>query len=250
MISRADFAHYLHTGSAPIYFKDAMASSHFPDANARLGVDLDEVDLPPTSVPDPILSLGEQDIAIVFQQLHTFSRDLNLLKANKQKISQNAFQNKLCLLQSRLLGLQGKMQSILAECLRLAMLAYLTTTFQIPWNAVRYPFLAKNFRTCYSALGSPESQSQGIRLWFLTIGAISLYGLHDPWLRERWQADIPRPRQWREAEQILRQFPWVDAIHGRLAESAFNVLQFGVDLGPEDTEVLCASGWAICALSM
>ncbi|KAH8667036.1 hypothetical protein BX600DRAFT_436407 [Xylariales sp. PMI_506] len=246
-LCRVDFAYYLHTGHTPVFFADAIAFSYFPGG---LNLDGGPEDNTLFNIPEVIQDLSGQNIACLFRDLQSFSKDLNALKENDQKLPQARFQQQVCRLQYRLLHLQGKLESILDECLRLAMLAYLTTTFQIPFNEVRYPHLAKQLRTCYSAIEVADNRLQHLALWLLTIGAISLYGLQDPWLRERWRIDIPQRLNWDEAKETLHTYPWIDSIHGSLAESAFHVLQYGIDLGPGDSEGLCASGWAICSLEL
>lgn len=55
------------------------------------------------------------------------------------------------------------------------------------------------------------------------MGAISAYGVDEPWLRERWQADVPG-LVWPKAPRLLQEIMWIDVIHDEPGRYAFEAM--------------------------
>jgi hypothetical protein len=162
-------------------------------------------------------------LVVIFRDLRYFAGLMNAATGSNRRLRDTEFQNFICSIQYRLLQLQSTLDGTLGECLRLAMLAFLTTTFQIPGTKVQYPYLASRFRECYCVVEAATSQLQNLVLWLLTVAAISVYGVDEPWLRERWQVDVPS-LVWPEARRRLQEIMWIDAIHDEPGRYAFGVM--------------------------
>lgn len=68
-----------------------------------------------------------------------------------------------------------------------------------------------------------DVQLQNLVLWLLTVTAIFVYGVDEPWLRERWQVGVPS-LVWPEARRRLQEIMWIDAIHDEAGRYAFVVM--------------------------
>jgi hypothetical protein len=201
------------------------------------------------SLPQAVADLNNQELVAVFKDLQQLSNMLNAGSATQRHLSATNFQNRICSVQYRLLRLQGNLDNIIAESLRLAMLAFLATTFQVPGTNLRYPYLARCFRECCGAIEISAPHLRDLMLWLLTVGAISLFSAAEPWLSERWQAEIPPQMTWDEARQHLKNMLWINAIHDQPGQQAFKVLNLEEVLDASrdsSTDKLWASGWAGC----
>jgi hypothetical protein len=90
-------------------------------------------------------------------------------------------------------------------------------------------------------------------LWFLTVGAISVFGVGEPWLRERRQAEVPSQMTWDEARQRLKDIMWINAIHDQPGQQAFKILNLEEVAGTtRDSSIanLWATSWGGCAYEL
>jgi len=201
------------------------------------------------SLPQPVVDLKNQELVAIFKDLQQLSNVLNTGTASHRRLSTTELQNRICSVPYRLLRMQGNLDNILAECLRLAMLAFLATTClsPVPGTEVRYPYLARCFRECCDPLETSTPHLRDLMLWLLTVGAISLFGATEPWLRERWQAEVPSRMTWDEARQRLKDIMWINAIHDQPGQQAFKILnlrEVAVTNGDNSIAKLWASSWA------
>ena len=149
---------------------------------------------------------------------------------NKQRRSESEFQTAICSFQYRLLQLQATLDTVLSECLRLAMLAFLITTFQFPGVRAQYPYLADRLRECCLAIevGAKPEQRDLMR-WLLVIGAISVFDLEEDteqWMLERWKTEVGSVG-WEEARVRLKEIMWIDALQDGIGKKAFERMNSG-----------------------
>ncbi len=217
-----DLAHFLRTGGRPLFGPRQI--SWDPIFGSRpLTVEVIGHDAPSLESQVSVDSLVEPRLATCFRDLQHFTAAINAATP-ANRIPSTIFQETVCSIQNRLMALKYASSDFLAECLRLGMLAFLTTTYQLPGNAVRYPYLAEQFRMCYLAVEAKPELRDLIR-WLLMIGAISVYGLDEPWLRDRWRTDMPeRPGEWEVAKAQLRRVMWMDGLHDHSGKHAYNIL--------------------------
>ena len=188
-----------------------------------------------------------QQLVTIFKDLQRLCNILNAGTIDQQTLPAMEFQDRICSIQYRLLGLQGNLESTISEALRLGMLALLATTIQVPGAGLRYPYLSRRFQKCCGAIETSEPHLRNLMLWFLTVGAISLFGAAEPWLRERWRAEVPSQTTWEEARLRLKGMMWIDTIHDEPGQSAFERLSVeeaaSTNRDNAATKVW-ASGWA------
>lgn len=170
-----------------------------------------------------ISTLKDQRIITIYHDLRYYTDILNQAHATKRKRTAAEFQKVICSIQYRLIQLQGSVEDILSECVRLAMLAVITTTFQVSGSRLQYPYLAKRLKERCFALEISTTESQDFMLWVLIIGVIALYGTEEEWLRRRWQG-VVSVTTWPEARSRLKQIMWINAIHERPGNRAFQIL--------------------------
>ncbi|RFU28801.1 hypothetical protein B7463_g7534, partial [Scytalidium lignicola] len=127
--ARIDLAYSLHSGEKPVFSTGTRLWPPIPE-------DLDPWNVMTPcgapSLPLPVVDLKNQELVAAFKDLQQLSNVLNIGTASHRHLSVPEIQDRICSVQYRLLELQGKLDSILAECLRLTMLAFLATTFQVP----------------------------------------------------------------------------------------------------------------------
>lgn len=181
----------------------------------------------PYRVPS-IDCVQDRRLIIIFRDFQFFVGLMNTA-ASSNRLRDTDFQNFTFSIQYRLLQLQGVLDNVLDECLRLTMLAFLTIMFPLPGRPARYPYLASRFRECCCSVDAATPALQDLMLWFLIVGAISIYGVDVPWLRERWQTVVPR-MAWREARQRLQDIMWIDTIHDKTGRQAFEAMTWGEEV--------------------
>ena len=179
----------------------------------------------PDSTPSvSIANLVEPRLAQCFLDLQHFTAVVNAATP-AHPVPSTVFQGIVSSIQYRLIALQETLADFLPECLRLGMLAFLTTTFQMPGNVVRYPYLARRFRDCYRAVEKTPDLADVVR-WLLVVGAISVCGPDEEWLRAAWAVDVAEEEEqsWDRTRERLRDVMWIDGLHDEPGRAAFEAL--------------------------
>ncbi|KAH8895985.1 hypothetical protein GQ53DRAFT_36401 [Thozetella sp. PMI_491] len=272
-LARVDLAYALHTGQAPLFIHPGFLAYVQPSAvtsgtphGSHIKDDSDNSDYPSSSLSSPISPrsylqipkvletlLDDSSVVSVFSDLQRLSCSLN----HRRRLQDSDFKLAICSIQYRLLLLEGTLDDTMAECLRLAMLTFLTTTFEIPEGpGQRYPHLSRKFReSCCALIGdSMPGMLSGFATWLLVIGGVSLYGLDEDWLCKRWRSLVPVGASWYEVRRGLKTFLWIDAVHDRLGKEMVNTLdQNGarkMATGKTKSSPWWLSGWGICPLEL
>jgi hypothetical protein len=163
-------------------------------------------------------------LVTIFGHLRYFVGLLNMTAiSSKYRLLDNDFQNCYCWLQYRLLQLRNKLDNAIDESLRLAMLAFLTTIFQIPGKPVVYPYLGRQFREYYLAADISTPRLQYLSLWTLVVGAMSVWDVEEPWLGEQWRT-VVRGLTWPEIRGRLKEVIWIDFLHDKAGKCVFDRL--------------------------
>jgi hypothetical protein len=213
-----DLGHSLRTGSDPLFFTDPVP---WGPVFYNVGPLFKSDGYDPSA-----FGLEDTKVSSIFRDLQYYISLINGAIITKQRRRETEFQVVLGSVQYRLMQLQGTLDNLLSECLRLALLAFLTTTFQMPGRMIRYPDLANRFRDCCRAVevGDTKPQMHDLMLWLLMVGAISVFETDDErWMHKRWCADAP-DMSWPDARERLRKIMWMDAIHETVGEHAFEAL--------------------------
>lgn len=133
------------------------------------------------------------------------------------------FQEAMSSIQSRLLHLNEDLENTAEECLRLGMLAFMTTTFHLPGRRASYGNLADRFRYSCQKIALSLKYND-LNLWLLMLGAISVFDVNELWLREWWCGISSPGILWEEARWRLQSVMWINCIHDDLGSKVFDQL--------------------------
>jgi hypothetical protein len=127
------------------------------------------------------------------------------------------------------LHLQDRLHSTVDETVRLALLAWLTTTFQVAGQPARYLHLEQRFREFCRALPIPAPAE--LTMWLLSVCAMAVSransGKEDEnWITDMWKTRVmPLALDWEAAHAILMAgYPWIRFIHDEPARALFEML--------------------------
>lgn len=168
-------------------------------------------------------------LAIAFHDVQYFAELMNAATADpSRRLRDTEFQTFVHLTQYRLLQLQDTLTEPLDELLRLALLAFLASiTLHFPetkTGGIQYPYLARRFRECYCR-SAADLDFENLTLWLLTMIAMAVHGVNDPWLRQCWRVEVSSDLSWTRARLRLEEIMWIRAIHDRAGRYAFEVMQ-------------------------
>ena len=215
-----DLSLSLNTGERPHFFTNPV--SWGPIFDGLPSVPANSGHSPPRRLQF-VDSLRDRRLVVIFRDLQSFAGLINAATSSNRRLRDTDFQRFTCSIRYRLLQLQGMLDDTFSECFRLGMLAFLTTTFPIPGQKIRYPYLTSRFHQCCAAVEAATPHLQDLMLWLLTVGAISVYSVDEPWLRERWQVDVP-DLIWPEARRRLQEIVWIDVIHDKPGRYVFEAM--------------------------
>lgn len=247
---RFDLIYALCTGKPPQFFIDPISWSPIFDPllspiTSTSGSSPEDTNNWPSSTPAPpsplpAFFLHDPKLTTIFRDLLHFTTLLNTTTSSPSAshytplLRDTDYQHYVCSLQYRLLRLQNKLASILDECARLAMLALLTTTFQVAGKRPPYPHLERRLREFCRAAGLDEVPPE-VTLWLLVVGALAVFHVGDGgeeegedagWMVEVWRANISSAGWgWEEAYAKLRAgFPWIAVLHDEAGRVVFETL--------------------------
>jgi hypothetical protein len=272
MSSRVDLIYALHTGQTPLFLthkvfsanarEKAISFKNSDEISARenaiprsyIGLPALPSDFPDSRssfprVLDPILD-ADDAVAAVFYDLQYFCSEVS----RQRRLQDPDFKAAICSIQYRLLQLQNTRNDIVSEGLRLTMLAFMTTTFQIPQSAgQQYPNLARRLHnSCHELLSQDQKLDvwNDFMMWSLLIGAMSLYGVQEDWLCAEWKRIVPADMTWAAALSRFKTLLWIDEVHSTTGQEAFEALQTGKNLKRGRASAWWVSGWGVCPLEM
>jgi hypothetical protein len=126
--------------------------------------------------------------------------------------------------QYNLFELQGLLDNIISECLRVAMLAFLATTFQVLGSRLQYKHVSNRLRELCCAVEVSTEPLRAVMFWVLMVGTIALFDSDELWLRDKWRSDVlplTRGQQWADAQRLLQTFIWIDVCNDKAANHIF-----------------------------
>ncbi|KAH8890159.1 hypothetical protein GQ53DRAFT_722036 [Thozetella sp. PMI_491] len=219
-----DLAMNLAYGETPQLHNDTVTWESIIDTRRISSCCSDCVERSPSN--DAINGLPDQRLKTVFSDLQQFTRMMNKASTGPgaQRLKYGEFQTILASIQYRLLQLQDTQHSSLAECVRLAMLAFMTTIFRVAARAPRHDYLVDRLSECCLAL-EPTPAIRDLMLWVLMITATSSLRGDEHWLWDVWAAHIPASMTWPEASRSLQCMPWVNVVHNAPAAHIFRFMQ-------------------------
>lgn len=232
---RFDLSYALSTGKPPQFFMDPISWSPIFALDSGFSPGHDRAKEGQESSPESVFGpqdldfLSDPKLRAVFNDLLQFTALLNVssssLDCHVPLLRDTDYQNLICSIQYRLLLLQGKLSAIMDESIRLAMLAFLTTTSQVAGQRARFPHLERRFREFCGAAnndGKPE-----VTLWLLVVGAMAVFdvvGEDEEWMTELWRTHIPPAWNWDVVHTKLLSCPWIRVLHDGPGQACFMAL--------------------------
>lgn len=134
----------------------------------------------------------------------------------------DTFHHSIHSIQSRLLELDGHLPDHVAECVRLGMLALLTTTFRLPGPKIRYTYLHKRLAEQLQAVRPETVSARKMVFWSLMMGMVAIFELDEVWLRGVWDRVRGEETEWNEVRQGLKSAIWIDFIHDEPGKGVFS----------------------------
>lgn len=173
---------------------------------------------------------SHQRLATVFNDLRQLTFLINKYTNKNIRLDGSQFLDALCSIQTRLLYLKDTISdgssndNIAAECLRLGMLAYLSTTFRAPGRKTQPAYLTTQLRAICQRIEPSMLEIRDVLFWLLMVGTISVFDVHEPWLRNKLDGILERRLSWGEARGRLLSVMWIIAIHDDLGKEAYSEL--------------------------
>ncbi|KAL3476265.1 hypothetical protein BJX99DRAFT_228184 [Aspergillus californicus] len=223
-LGRVDLVYALNTGSdgvlctrpvpySPLYYN---LSAPFSDYDTNIYYDPSKY-----GASDP-------RILTIFREMQNYSNLINHAHQTKQRRSESEYLAAIFSFQYRLLQLQDSVIDSLSECLRLAMLAFLVTTFQFPGTRARYPYLADQLKeSCRVFHVKGCAELKALLRWVLVVGGISVFDVKaeaEVWMREKWRAGLDGSASWEDVRAQLRQIIWIDSLQDTEGRTVFEEL--------------------------
>ena len=180
----------------------------------------------PDAAPSPKFNHCFQDIrlATVFQDLRHLASLISHHSRNNTRLSGDVFQESISSIQFRLLRIKPSDDHETDECLRLGMLAFLSTTFRVPGRRVPYSYLTKQLRASCRRLEPHTPEMKELLVWLIVMGSISVLEPEEPWLRAKWNTLATPRMSWNDLSHVLEDVLWIGCIHDEPAITAFEKL--------------------------
>ncbi|CAI0645160.1 unnamed protein product [Colletotrichum noveboracense] len=217
----------LGSGGIPSFFTGPVSWSPYFERSPETRTNTIEVGL--------IEVFADIRLAIVFRDLRHLVCLVNNHLANNSRVDGLLFQDCLGSVQARLVHLQGDLEDASDECLRLGMLAFLSTTLQIPGGKFPYAYLAAKFRMACKNFIIRTPVHEKLLFWMLIVGSISVFEPDELSLRSVWFTLAYPKLSWHEARSTLQTIMWIDSMHGTMGQSAFSKAR---ELGNGATEAI------------
>ncbi len=237
-IDSMDLAYVLATEDAPRFLAadtDCVSWGPIFEVHDRLQ-DADFIDC-----------LVDPRLVAVCRDLRHLINMVNENSIRKTRVSGHLFQPVISSIRSRLLKLRGDISDLADECLRLGILAFLTTTtFQSPTGGgnpckdpgalngttKRRPYIASHLRNACQAVETSTPHLRKLLFWVLTICAMSVFDIHEEhWLVEKWRyilKEIPLGvSPWESAKAELKSVFWIDCVNNGPGRKVFDQLTGG-----------------------
>ncbi|KAI3544483.1 hypothetical protein CTAM01_03162 [Colletotrichum tamarilloi] len=96
------------------------------------------------------------------------------------------------------------------------MLAFLSTTLQIPGGQFPYNYLTESLRNLCDTTANKTIGDENILFWLLMVCAISVFEAEEAWLRPLWLKSGVERLSWVSARSRLQGVMWIDRLQGEL----------------------------------
>ncbi|PVI06764.1 hypothetical protein DM02DRAFT_724086 [Periconia macrospinosa] len=225
-ISRLDLSYSLSTGKKPVWSnlhdtpEPETWQPYFSGSNPlppHLASVLDD------HCSDPCISTPNHfpKFTVVYNDLRCFVNMLNTNITSKTYMPTDVFHQSIHSIQGRLLQLDGKLFDTIAECVRLGMLAVLTTTFRLPGPKMEYSYLHDCLRIRLHTVRPETTSARKMVFWVLMMSLVAVFEVHEDWIPEVWGRLRGEEKGWGEVKRALKSAIWIDYIHDEPAREVF-----------------------------
>ncbi|KAK0264729.1 hypothetical protein B0A54_07733 [Friedmanniomyces endolithicus] len=220
MLERLDLAWSAYSGAFPRYScepTDWRSAFTGPQAVSDEG-----------GLASIVAMIVDARLSTVFQDFQRLTRLINAYANEDGRLKGDVFQHMLASIQRRLLWLRFSQVDGWSERLRLGMLAYLTTTFQLSGRKVSYDYLSARYRRSCQALGAytASDDMRTLKAWLLVVGAMSVLEPSEPWLGAIWHGIAGSWREWEDVQHQLESVLWTNKVQDEAGKSAYEALTF------------------------
>lgn len=168
------------------------------------------------------------DLATAWRVMRRFCLLVNLGTQIQRLINPEVIHETMTAVTYRLLHM-GFAVGSMNESVRLGLLAFSHHVF-LQWQDIKLPYrhFPTAYQTCILGLKLVDGASSQLMLWLLMTGALSLFDISDDaWLREslREHADRCQVKTWKEMQEILKSFMWIELLDERPGKQIYDVLR-------------------------
>jgi hypothetical protein len=170
--------------------------------------------------------LVDSNLAVVFKYLQRTTILFNTHYHSKTPMNGALVRQCLGFVHSSLIELEGSLTDELSKHIRLGMLVYLATTFQIPGCDEQYycKSLATKMQVAYTAARSLIPVPYGaLDVWLKFMAQICI-GPRSKQQGRDWDVSKISGLGWDDTRRGLQQVMWIDAFHDDLGRRAFKKL--------------------------
>ncbi|KAF2003791.1 hypothetical protein P154DRAFT_486527 [Amniculicola lignicola CBS 123094] len=215
-IERIELSWCLSTGQVPVFYRSPVSWQPFFRGSQPA----------PSGLCD-ILSIDIATwpkLAGVYKDLQYLSNLINKNDIHGTMMDAESFQNAVHSIQSRLLALQGDNRGGIGECMRLGMLAVLTTTFRMPSRKMPHAYLASRLRATLETTSATTPGSRMVLTWVLLMSIVAVFEANESWISHLW-CTLVRQQKWEAMEAMMEQLIWIRCIHDEPGNQAFMQLE-------------------------
>jgi hypothetical protein len=224
----------IHRGTRPVFVLDGLLQRPFiclGDGMMGFRSSLTpEIDLDLRyHQQNSIVGVVTDDLAAIWQGINHFCCLINAVAEKRIKLGNQILLNAMISVIYPLLQMNFPADSV-DEAFRLGLLAFSSHIF-LDRKGVRLPhyFISRNYRACFDTLDKLEGDLSQVSLWFLMIGAISIFKQNTnkhTWLRYYLRKNASRSKitSWNQLREMLKAFPWIDVLHDGAGKEFFETI--------------------------
>lgn len=221
---RCDIGISLHTGSAPMIFRNPVLEPLIPYPNQKLWVIGKSSD---TTNSEALLRNIDVDLVAAWVAMQKFCSLVNLAIETHRMFSMEIVLDTMASVMYRLLRMDFEIGS-LDEAIRLGLLALCYAIF-LQWQGMTLPSskFPSAFKTSVLDLKISDEVPRQIVLWLLMTGGISIFTSEgDTWLKDvlHEHFQMCHITSWNELRQVLKTFMWIGSLHDQSGRKIFESL--------------------------
>jgi hypothetical protein len=186
---------------------------------------------PSTDVERDYISINglvDINLADIYRDLQHLVSSINKHMELHATLEGTIFQCAMGSIQSRLCQVELMPKGSLGEGLRVGMLAFLTTMFQIPGRSFYYELLVQQLQATIQAMKTRGAAEEEVYLWLVVIAAVMVPSQGALWPSIAF-AGLADPRlAWPDVRPRLKKVMWINCIHDDLGILALVKLSQGL----------------------